>query len=97
MLQTPAEICDLKTNPWICRHTTNNGSAKKMHSVGMKTVRNDRRKTPPLSLSYFFHRKRYDIIENENDISNAVILETKIYGRGHIENDRNPSKQHFKK
>ena len=42
----------------------------------------------------FFHRKRkqYDIIENENDIGNAVILETKIYGRGHIENDRNPSK-----
>ena len=47
----------------------------------------------------FFHRKRkrYDIIENENDIGNAVILETKIYGRGHIENDRNPLKRYFEK
>ena len=38
----------------------------------------------------FFHqkRKRYDIIGNENDIGNAVISETKIYGREHIDNDR---------
>ena len=44
-------------------------------SVGMKTVGNDRRKAPPLSLSHFFNRKRkqYDIIENKNDIDNAVI------------------------
>ena len=64
----------------------------------MKTVGNDRRKAPPLSLSYFFHRKqkRYGIFGNENDTGIPVISETKIYGREHIDNDRNPSKRYLK-
>jgi len=46
----------------------------------------------------FFHRKqkRCNIIGKENGIDNEVISETKIYGRGHTEKDRNPSKQYLK-
>ena len=64
----------------------------------MKTVGNDRQKTPPFSLSHFFHRKQkwYDIFENENDAGIPVISKTEIYGREHIDNCRNLSKQYLK-
>jgi len=47
----------------------------------------------------FFHRKRkrYGIFGNENDAGIPVISKTEIYGREHIDNGRNPSKQYLKK
>ena len=48
---------------------------------------------------HIFHPKRkwYDTIGNENGISITVILETKIYDRENIDNNRNLPKRYFKK
>ena len=50
---------------------------------------------------FYFHifyqkRKRYGIFGNENGAGTPVISKTEIYGREHIDNGRNPSKQYLK-
>ena len=45
---------------------------------------------------FYWKRKRYDILGNENGAGIPVILKTEIYGQEHIDNSRNPSKRYLK-
>uniref|UniRef100_A0A0A9E2V2 Uncharacterized protein n=1 Tax=Arundo donax TaxID=35708 RepID=A0A0A9E2V2_ARUDO len=48
----------------FARQSAFEGCSLKLDYLGMKTVGNDRKRAKSLSLSYFFSRKRYDIVEN---------------------------------